>query len=84
MVITVQTVVSKEAKGKWIDFINDHQMFGWTNAWSPFSNKFRDMYDISSTPLLYLLDEKGDIIGKRLVPEQIKDFIDAKPIIKQQ
>jgi len=82
VVITVQTVISKEAKGKWIDYINDHQMFGWTNAWSPFSNKYKDLYDISSTPLLYLLDEKGDIIGKRLVAEQIKDFIDARPLRK--
>ena len=79
VVITVQTVNTKEAKGKWIDFVNDHQMFGWTNAWSPFSNKFRDSYDISMTPILYLIDQKGIIIGKRLVPEQIKDFINSKP-----
>ncbi len=77
-VITVQTVISREAKGKWIDFVNDHNLFGWTNAWSPFSNKFRDLYDISMTPIIYLLDENEIIIGKRLAPEQIKDFITEK------
>jgi thiol-disulfide isomerase/thioredoxin len=77
-VITVQTVISKEAKGKWIDYINEQNMFGWTNAWSPFSNKFREYYDISSTPLLYLLDGDGTIVAKRIGPEQIKDFIDTK------
>ncbi len=82
-VITVQTVISKEAKGKWIDYVNEHNLFGWTNAWSPFSNKFRDLYDVSMTPIIYLLDEKETIIGKRLVPEQIKDFIDPQPAKKQ-
>jgi thiol-disulfide isomerase/thioredoxin len=81
-VITVQTVISKEAKGKWIDYINDRQFFGWTNAWSPFSNKFKDLYDVSMTPSLFLLDEKGIIIGKRLVSEQIKDLIDTNPVRK--
>jgi thiol-disulfide isomerase/thioredoxin len=75
-VVTVQTVISREAKGKWIDYINEHQFFGWTNAWSPFSNKYRDLYDVSMTPIIFLLDEDEKIIGKRLVPEQIKDFIE--------
>ncbi len=77
-VITVQTVISKEAKGKWIDFVNEHNMFGWINAWSPYSYKYKDLYDVSMTPILYLLNEKKEIIGKRLVPEQIKDFITTK------
>lgn len=74
-VITVQTVNSKEAKGKWIDYVNEHDMFGWMNAWAPYDNEWRDLYDVSMTPLLYLLDENGIIIGKRLVPDQIKDLI---------
>jgi thiol-disulfide isomerase/thioredoxin len=77
-VITVQTVNTREAKNKWIDYVNDHHMLSWTNAWSPYSNKYRDLYDISSTPLLFLLDEKGVIILKKLQPEQIKDIISQK------
>ena len=75
-VITVQTVNTREAKNKWIDYANDHQMLDWVNAWSPYHNNYKDLYDISQTPVLYLLDEKGDIILKKLQPEQIKDFID--------
>ena len=82
VVITVQTLNSKEGKGNWIDFVNEHSLFGWTNAWAPYSSKWRELYDVSMTPLLYLLDEKETIIGKRLVPEQIKDFIDVKPVKK--
>ncbi|GHT23935.1 hypothetical protein FACS189430_08010 [Bacteroidia bacterium] len=74
-VITVQTVNTKDAKGKWIDFVNEHQMFGWTNAWSPYSVKFRTAYDISTTPQLFLLNENEEIIGKRLTPEQLELFL---------
>jgi thiol-disulfide isomerase/thioredoxin len=75
-VIAVQTVNTKEAKGKWIDFVNEHQLFGWTNAWSPYNVKYKDLYDISSTPQIFLLNEKEEIIGKRLVPDQLKMFIE--------
>ncbi len=74
-VITVQTVISKEAKGKWIDFINEHNMFGWINAWSPYSYKYRDLYDAAVMPTYYLLNEKEEIILKRIALEQIKDFL---------
>ncbi|MDR0713259.1 MAG: redoxin domain-containing protein [Bacteroidales bacterium] len=70
-VITVMTVPTKESKGKWVDFINEHQMFGWTNAWSPYSAKYRTDYDVAQTPLIFLLDEDETIIGKRLTPEQL-------------
>ena len=83
-VITVQTVNTREAKGKWIDFVNEHQMYDWTNAWSPYNNDYKDLYDISSTPQLFLLDEKGNIILKRMQPEHFKDFFDNQTLIKQQ
>jgi len=83
-VITVQTVNTREAKSKWIDFVNDHQMYEWTNAWSPYNNKYKDLYDISSTPLLYLLDEKGNIILKKMQPEHFKDFFENQMGRNQQ
>jgi thiol-disulfide isomerase/thioredoxin len=83
-VITVQTVNTREAKGKWIDFINDHQMYDWTNTWSPYNNKYKDLYDIASTPLLYLLDEKGNIILKKMEPEHFKDFFENQTVRNQQ
>ena len=77
-VITVQTVNTREAKGKWIDFVNEHQMYEWTNTWSPYNNTYKDLYDISSTPQLFLLDEKGVIILKKMQPEHFKDFFERQ------
>ena len=74
-VVAVQTVITKEAKGQWIDYMNDHHLLQWFNVWSPFSNRYRDFYDVSMTPLIYLLDENQTIIGKRLAPEQVQEII---------
>lgn len=82
-VITVQTVVdAKEAKGKWIDYVNEHNLFGWINAWSPYSHKYKELYDIYMTPRIYLLDEHDMIIAKLSVAEQVKEVIDLKQIKK--
>jgi thiol-disulfide isomerase/thioredoxin len=81
-VITVQVVASKEAKGKWIDFVNEHNMFGWVNAWSPYAysheNHFRETYNLSAVPKMYLLDENSIIVLKNIVPEQLKEIIPKK------
>jgi thiol-disulfide isomerase/thioredoxin len=74
-VITLQTVNTKEAKGKWIDFANEHQLLDWVNAWSPYDATFRKSYTFTSLPQIYVLNEKKEIIGKKIVPEQLKIFI---------
>ena len=80
-VIAVQTTLGKPEKGKWIDFINEHNMLekGWINAWSPYSHKYHELYDVEVTPLIYLLDEKFDIIlrGRSISVEHIKNFFDS-------
>lgn len=42
-------------------------------AYTPF---FKDLYDIFSTPVIYLLDEKKTIIAKRLLSDQLEGFIE--------
>ena len=39
---------------------------------------FRQLYDVSKTPTMYLLDDAKRIIGKQLSIEQFDDLIDAK------
>ncbi len=60
--------------GKWFDFIEKHHFYKWYNTWNPFAN-VRFYYDISSTPVLYLLDENKKIIAKRIGYEQAKEII---------
>ena len=78
-VITVQTVVSDgRGKGRWIDFVNEHNLFGngWINAWSPYSYKYKEMYNIATVPVTYLLNENFEIILRGIVTEHVKDFFE--------
>jgi len=50
---------------------------GWINVNGnlSFTPNFHDLYDAHSTPIMYLLDENKIIIAKRILSDQIGDFI---------
>jgi len=74
-VLAIHMIASVEGKRKWIDFVNEHQMYDWINAWSPYSYEYKDLYDVYSTPVIYILDENKKILAKRIGPEQITEII---------
>ena len=60
---------------EWQKYLRE-QNFKWLNVYDPNNEtNFRKLYDIYSTPVLYLLDENKQIIAKRLNVEQVKEFI---------
>ncbi|MFM8432742.1 MAG: thioredoxin-like domain-containing protein [Bacteroidota bacterium] len=62
----------------WKKFIRDNKL-NWINVTDPANQtKFRDYYDIYSTPVIYLLDDQKRIIAKRLDPGKVRDFIDRE------
>lgn len=70
---------------KWKDFINKHNL-SWTNVlgyWS-FTEDFHDLYDINTTPVIYLLDAKKRIIGKRILTKQVKQIIEREEKMKKE
>jgi hypothetical protein len=52
--------------------------FNWINVNGPRSvtPNYHDAYDIYSTPVIYILDEKKTILAKRLAVDQIEDFLE--------
>jgi hypothetical protein len=74
-VVAIHMISSVEGKRKWVDFVNEHNLYDWINAWSPYSYDYKDLYDVYTTPVIYLLDENKKIIAKRIGPEQIEDVI---------
>ena len=61
----------KENK-KWLEFVNDHNMHDFNNVYDPYhSTNFRELYDINSSPVPYLLDKDKKIIAKRISTDQI-------------
>lgn len=60
---------------KWKKFIRDQQLT-WINVNDAgHQSNFRQLYDIYSTPVIYILDEKKVIRAKRIGADQIDEFL---------
>jgi thiol-disulfide isomerase/thioredoxin len=76
------------AKKEWLQFITDHKITGWTHVYKTKEMEmadlaaqkpgFRQLYDITSTPVLYLLDKDKNIIGKKLTILQLNELLEVK------
>ncbi|MES2690815.1 MAG: thioredoxin-like domain-containing protein, partial [Bacteroidota bacterium] len=61
---------------EWKKYVRDNKL-KWLNVSDLYNNtKYRKFYDIYSTPVIYLLNEKKEIIAKRLSVEQVEEFIE--------
>ncbi len=59
----------------WKKYINEHKTGDWINVWDSYTvTDFNKMYDIYSTPVIYILDKNFKIIAKRLDVTQLDDF----------
>lgn len=78
----------KDTKPEWLKFINDHNLNNWTHVHKTQAMEeadlaaqkpsFRQLYDITSTPTIYLLDKEKRIIGKKLTALQLHDLLEVK------
>lgn len=60
----------------WKEFIDKNHLNDWLHVSDPdHTSNYRSMYDVYSTPVIYLLDEKKIIKGKRLDHTNIMDVI---------
>jgi thiol-disulfide isomerase/thioredoxin len=68
--------IDREPKD-WKKYVREHELH-WTNVMdNHLSCNFRIQYDIYSTPVIYLLDEKKKIIAKRVGVEQLDEILDS-------
>ena len=67
---------------KWKDFIKKEKLDDWVHLRDPeYKSNFRSKYDVYSTPVIYLLDEKKIIRGKKLdysTIGKVLDMVEAK------
>ncbi|GAC1379001.1 MAG: hypothetical protein NVSMB45_00610 [Ginsengibacter sp.] len=86
--VKVYAVLSENEKAKWIEFINQHHLRDWVNVYqtpemkkeeeSRHEANFRQLYDVTQTPTIYLLDKDKRIVAKKLTIEQIDDLLQVK------
>jgi len=74
-VLAVSTLFGEDGKIKWVNFVNEHGLYDWLNAWNPYSYDFKLKYDVVTTPQIYILDENKKIVAKKIGPEQVEDII---------
>ena len=74
-VIAVHMLSGIPGKEKWVDFISSNNLYGWINAWNPYDFSYRDIYDVTSSNILFLFDKDKKIMAKRIDPEQAEQII---------
>ncbi len=88
-IFAVLTPDSKQnVKPEWLKFIKDNNIGGWTHVYrtkemddadhAAQKPGYRQLYDITSTPTLYLLDKDKRIIAKKLTLLQLNDLLEMK------
>jgi len=78
----------QDLKPEWIKYIREHNLQDWINVYQTketetaiqAANKagYRQLYDITMTPTLYLLDKEKHIIGKKLTWKQLDELLQVK------
>ena len=87
-IYAVLSADSKEdVKKEWVKYIQDHDL-KWTHVYQTKATEdaiiaakqpgFRQLYDITQTPTLYLLDKEKHIIAKKLTWQQLDDLLKVK------
>ena len=81
--VDIYAVLTQNNKDKWMKAIQDYKIQEWTNVWDPmYTSNFRKLYDVTSTPIIYILDKNKKIIAKRLDVESSIKFLNAQLGIK--
>ena len=73
--LEVYAVYTQGDQPKWMESISKNDLT-WINVWDPtFSSNFRNLYDIYSTPVIYVLDSGKKIIAKRISVETLESIL---------
>lgn len=73
--VMVYAVDIEVDEAKWKKFITEHHL-DWINVNDAnHQSNFRQLYDIYSTPVIYILDDKKVIRAKRIGVEQVDEFL---------
>jgi thiol-disulfide isomerase/thioredoxin len=81
-------VLTDGGKEAWLQYLHEHGLKDWTHVYEPDEMKaatyaankagFRQLFDIQTTPMLYLLDKDKRIIAKKLTYDQLDNVLQRK------
>ena len=74
--VDIYAVCTQNKKEDWLKAISEYKIYDWTNVWDPsLTSNFHSLYDIFSTPVIYILDPSKHIIAKRLDVDSAVKFL---------
>jgi thiol-disulfide isomerase/thioredoxin len=74
--VEIYAVCTQTNKDEWMKGMNEYNIHEWTNVWDPLQeSNFRVLYDVFSTPVIYILDKSKHIIAKRIDVETAARFL---------
>ncbi|MFP4557631.1 MAG: thioredoxin-like domain-containing protein [Bacteroidales bacterium] len=76
--LEVYAIYTQADKEDWLEYIEKNNL-EWINVWDPVRvSNYHKLYDIYSTPILYMLDKDKKIIAKRIGVESLEKFIEQE------
>ena len=82
----------QDLKPEWLKYIREHNLGEWVNVYQTkeieaanFAAQkpgYRQLYDVTLTPTIYLLDKDKNIIAKKLTWQQLDELLQVKWAIK--
>jgi thiol-disulfide isomerase/thioredoxin len=74
--IEIFAVCTQINKDEWMKAINEYHIHEWTNVWDPtIISNFRTLYDVFSTPVIYILNKSKHIVAKRIDVDTAVKFL---------
>jgi len=71
----VCTKFTDEIEGCW-EYVDENGIQDWLHTVDPYhQSRFSKLYDIRSTPQIYVLDDKKEIISKRIGADQLEELM---------
>jgi protein-disulfide isomerase len=78
----------QDMKPEWLKYIREHNLQDWVNVYETKETEaanvaaqkpgYRQLYDVTLTPTIYLLDKEKRIIAKKLTWQQLDDLLQVK------
>lgn len=74
--LKVFAVMTHTDKKAWEEFVEKNEIFDFINCWDPNrQSNYWTIYNVFSTPVIYLLDKNKKIIAKNLAVDQLVDML---------
>ncbi len=86
--VRIYSVLTEDKKKEWVNYIKEHNIGEWTNVYQTKEMEkavsdaqlpsYRQLFDVTQTPTLFLLDKDKRIIGKKLGWKQLNEVLETK------